>query len=645
MQAEQAEPAAKVVARVRDVLRAAFPMGPNLGGDRVEARDLSVEQLYPVPGLPTDLFGACALLLERAGAYHLFCPGCDEFDDTPYALSIPPDMLALARQAGNEWRTSFDGNKTPTSLADLIPRPPEFVKDQWATLLQHAEQPVFIFRNFAQGVEPPEWWWPAMYLLIAADDASFGVGRFSRGANTEAGGVISWVDNIVRLAEDRDLTDAQSEDEPEGAPVKLRPKMQSIAMRLNNDIASVQPKSKTPAVGCTMRTLTHNLSLLPHRGQIKTHWIRPPSHTLGSPTRSGFDLLLIPLPYVIDPSWFEQASKGGAGYEDWDWFRVKQEWLPRTKAQTAQFLEFVRALLHEAQEQRPVHGLAFPEYALNWDVYEAIAAMILNEFPSIELLIAGSSDNCEREKGNFVISSHFYEVLNSDGTGAIRSYTATSRPKHHRWRLNKSQIEAYGLEEALPVDKQWWEKIPIPPRELHLNVFREGSIFTALICEDLARSDPCHEVLRSLGPDLVFVLLMDGPQLSQRWPARYSTGLSDDPGSSVLTFTSRALVQASNDIRIERAEEKDKEAIRSANNWSIALWKDDENMPLSIQCPPESQATILRLKAIPTQEYSFDGRETLKAHCWRKADGEETVQIDISDTHPDLVELFTQRRD
>jgi 5-methylcytosine-specific restriction enzyme A len=44
--------------------------------------------------------------------------------------------------------------------------------------------------------------------------------------------------------------------------------------------------------------------------------------------------------------------------------------------------------------------------------------------------------------------------------------------------------------------------------------------------------------MRSVGPNLVVALLMDGPQLTARWPARYASVLADDPGSSVLTLTS-----------------------------------------------------------------------------------------------------------
>ena len=56
--------------------------------------------------------------------------------------------------------------------------------------------------------------------------------------------------------------------------------------------------------------------------------------------------------------------------------------------------------------------------------------------------------------------------------------------------------------------------------------------WSVLICEDLARQDPAADLIRAVGPNLVIALLMDGPQLNGRWPARYASVLAEDPGSS-----------------------------------------------------------------------------------------------------------------
>ncbi len=82
-----------------------------------------------------------------------------------------------------------------------------------------------------------------------------------------------------------------------------------------------------------------------------------------------------------------------------------------------------------------------------------------------------------------------------------------------------------------------------------------------LVCEDLARLEPVGEVLRSVGPTLVVALLMDGPQLSGRWPGRYATVLADDPGCAVLTLTSIGMAVTSYGTGM-------------APNRTIGLWKD-----------------------------------------------------------------------
>ena len=47
---------------------------------------------------------------------------------------------------------------------------------------------------------------------------------------------------------------------------------------------------------------------------------------------------------------------------------------------------------------------------------------------------------------------------------------------------------------------------------------------------DLAQPDPVASIIRQVGPSLVIGLLLDGPQLAERWPARYASVFADDPG-------------------------------------------------------------------------------------------------------------------
>ena len=65
------------------------------------------------------------------------------------------------------------------------------------------------------------------------------------------------------------------------------------------------------------------------------------------------------------------------------------------------------------------------------------------------------------------------------------------------------------------------------------------------VCQDLAAIDDVAELVRSVGPTVIYTPLLDGPQLSSRWSARYASVLADDPGSAVLTLTSYGMVQRS----------------------------------------------------------------------------------------------------
>lgn len=136
----------------------------------------------------------------------------------------------------------------------------------------------------------------------------------------------------------------------------------------------------------------------------------------------------------------------------------------------------------------------------------------------------------------------------------------------------------------------------LPRRDVHVAVFRGASTFATMICEDLARVDPCHAVLRSVAPSLVFVLLVDGPQLPTRWPERYATVLADDPGSSVLTLISLALIERANCTG------------RPDGSRAIALWKEDTGRTEAIPCPAGYDGVVLTLSGCLTSEVTLNGR-------------------------------------
>lgn len=120
-----------------------------------------------------------------------------------------------------------------------------------------------------------------------------------------------------------------------------------------------------------------------------------------------------------------------------------------------------------------------------------------------------------------------------------------------------------------------------------------------LICEDLARQEPAARLIRAIGPNLVIALLMDGEQDSRRWSGRYAGVLGEDPGSSVLTLTSRGMI----DLQRKAAGKK------AASQMCIGLWRDSMGgSARELRMEKKSSALLLCLSTDKRLEYSVDGR-------------------------------------
>jgi hypothetical protein len=172
--------------------------------------------------------------------------------------------------------------------------------------------------------------------------------------------------------------------------------------------------------------------------------------------------------------------------------------------------------------------------------------------------------------------------------------------KHHRWCLDRGQILQYDLGSRLPASLDCWERVFLGERRITFVTFKEWLTTCVLICEDLARQEPVTEVIRSVGPNLVFALLMDGPQLRNRWPSRYASVLAEDPGCSVLSLTSLGMSARSRPAQgVDRSR-------------SIALWRDAIYGEREIELPPDTDACVLSLVCRTEREFTIDGRPDSK---------------------------------
>lgn len=579
---------------VADVVSHLFPQ-PRVGSPYLVWSTTSRQRASPVlpylvlPLLPFDVFAATAHLLELSGAYHHIKPqtsratrplsGAASLAAEPRMLQISDAEIARARRLAEVWRKPIVSNST----REIASRYRELsdVAAAWRDLIEtHGGE--LIFRKLNPGDPAPTWWSVTHFLFMVADEACRNVG-FQRVdlPDGNAEGAL-WFERLAYAA----LSD------DDGLP-ELNTLSSAAA-----DVVCVLPKARTSAVGCTLRSLSHHLALLPPRGIARGRW-HTPRPSVGMPDSAELNFLLIPFPYVIDDRAFEPASMGVGVGKNWGFFNVKQTWLKLADDEKT-FEEFVDRLAEFVIElvkcARTDHGAAdidavvLPELALSHRVYEALRLRLHDRLPNLEMLISGLSTHKDERSGhishgNFAAVTLLSPPPRLENQADLFDYLfgpddqlTTVREKHHRWKLDSSQIRNYGLEGGLNPDLDWWENIDLLSRRVDFTAFRQRSVLAVMLCEDLARIDPCQELLRSVGPSIVIALLMDAPQLKTRWPARYATVLAEDPGCSVLSFTSRALMARQDHLRTHSSKD--------ANDRIIALWRDSSGADArEIPCP------------------------------------------------------------
>jgi hypothetical protein len=135
----------------------------------------------------------------------------------------------------------------------------------------------------------------------------------------------------------------------------------------------------------------------------------------------------------------------------------------------------------------------------------------------------------------------------------------------------------------------------VPRRIVQFVQLGDEITLACLVCEDLAQIDDVAELMRSVGPTLGITPLLDGPQLTSRWAARYASVLADDPGAAVLTLTSFGMVQRC------RPTGMDSSAV-------IALWKDPVRGIREIPLDAGAQGVLLVACGDRATRRSADGR-------------------------------------
>lgn len=517
------------------------------------------------PAWPPDLYALAGALIRRSGVYlQVF----EHRGPAPYLNGI--------EDAAGKWRKQIDAiTAEPVTVSVLQSIRVSDVVDSWANLIRAKATPISEIRS-----EIAE---QLIRMALIADEASAGIG-IGWDSPTDQGPRPS---KFLSIAE----------------KLLVANELQSFCWEVPRDVLCVLGKQHTPSKGATFRSLSHHLALY-HPNEIEARWINPiPKMTERSESREGINLLLLPWPIRVATEDFQQVSPGGVrqdGSEPPGYFRYQ----PKESDDPERFAAKLKQALASAnQEAGAIDAIVFPELALTEPQYYA-AEKIAYEARCILI--------CGLRQAAMAAGDWDANLSVLQAAGAVRGPEEAADPgdsllsnlrlfqgKHHRWYLDRTQIVNYQLGGRFPASRGCWEHIDLPRRVLHF-VTLNATTWTVLLCEDLARQDPAADLIRAVGPNLLIALLMDGPQLSGRWPARYASVLADDPGTSVLTLTSLGMAERSRPI-IQSGQ-------RAQPSRVIALWRDAIEGEIQIALDPGDDACVLSLEFQMRTEYCADGR-------------------------------------
>jgi hypothetical protein len=350
--------------------------------------------------------------------------------------------------------------------------------------------------------------------------------------------------------------------------------------RISPHSVRVLPKIRTSLSGSSSRRLSRYACV--HGTGVEAHWHKVPGRRPATePQAQSVNFLLLPWPLRVRGSDFRpvEGSVRSPSTDPFGFFEfVPSEGLDLDLAD--------RMLVAAREEVDCVDVVCLPESAVEEGDLPDLEALL--SCHGVTCLITGVRQRPEKPgqlPSNWV---HF-------GQAAGDHWVHIRQNKHHRWSLDERQIYQYHLGGALHPHIRWWEAMEIPRRSIQFVEVGEGITVVSLVCEDLAQIDNVAELLRSVGPTIVITPLLDGPQLSARWSARYASVLADDPGSAVLTVTSAGMAQRS------RPHGRDVSPV-------IALWKDPVRGAREIPLAAGSQGVLLTASLDLATRQSSDGR-------------------------------------
>jgi len=537
-----------------------------------------------VPMWPPDAFAIGAALLRRTGGYLDLVNGDD------LRSSIPVLDADTVSTAGRTWRrdlndvfaTGHSGSKSAKKRKRIREVCPQQIRDAWLLLRGNGAVALADIRSHRDVTA-------AAITLCTVSDAAcegLGVGVEPQSSYQKDVHEVNGASPFLGFAE----RNASKE------PNRFR----SYCLHIPPAKLAVLGKRHTPQRGCSIRSLTHHLALYTPT-EIQAVW--PAAIQKTHEEIDVFNVLLLPWPVdIADVDFSVRVAVGHQRYFDYT---------PKPLAHPTALTRVKRAMAEAAKYVDRVHAVVLPELALDESEFAAIEKFVSRRRAMLVSGVrkAACSETCAMPANTCAIQPYGLSV-HSDINPAPEAQDLDAHRrtqfKHHRWCLDRRQIMQYRLGGRLPASRDCWEYTYLGQREIHFVTLASWLTISTLICEDLARQEPVTEVVRAVGPNLIFALLMDGPQLKSRWSSRYASVLAEDPGCSVLSVTSLGMSKRSKPGDVKATDDKSN---------CIALWRDAVYGEQELYLEPEHDACVLSLVCKTKEEFTLTGHNlSRRAH-------------------------------
>jgi hypothetical protein len=504
---------------------------------------------------PPDLFALTNVILGRSEAFRFALSPVGEWPPGRF-----PDWAHAVEDAGRRWSVWVEDGRGEV---------PHLLADEWNAFRERAEMPL---EQLAEGHD-----WRMCEALLTlhaiADEACAALGIALDSFDADA---------CVYRARGRELLARTG----------------SLA-RINPRRLRVLPKVCTPPTG---RPSFSRYACVLGPG-IEARWHKLPARHRGADPRSEYaTLLLLPWPLRVRESDFHplEGSIKRLANHPFGFF----EFAP-TEGLDLDLLD--RVLVAAREEANSVDVVVMPESAVDEGDIDDLEALLHRH--GVVFLQTGARQR-SRQPGRYSHNwIHMGVNPRFEKGGPLPSaqggpWFHIRQNKHHRWSLDEGQVYQYHLGGVLHPHIRWWEAMEVPRRAVQFVEVAELTL-VSLVCEDLAQNDAIAELIRSVGPTVVMTALLDGPQLTSRWAARYASVLADDPGSAVLTLTSFGMAQRSRPLGHDAAP-------------VIALWKDPSTGVREIPLETGAHGVLLTVCMDRATRRSADGRWPVDngTHCF-----------------------------